>query len=196
MVTDNGQVVAVLVRAFEGNRLAYGLVNRMVCVVGNPNGKLNKTGSTEYYVYDAVVRGEVTTIKVKNNSSAQAVLSTLGRDEHGNEAMGVFFGLTKNSSGYVTELTTALPGGVQPVAVVDLPGAVQREAHQNVVLGQPAAPGFIQQGAVGLNGIAELYPMGTRVNTDGDDRALVLTQNGCAVAILVREFEGEKLSHS
>ena len=54
----------------------------------------------------------------------------------------------------------ALPGGVQSVAVVDLPGAVQREAHQNVVLGQPAAPGFVQQGAVGLNGVAELHPAG------------------------------------
>ncbi len=209
VVTDNGQVVAVLVRAFEGNRLAYGLVNRMVCVVGNPNGKLNKTGSTEYYVYDAVVRGEVTTIKVKNNSSAQAVLSTLGRDERGNEAMGVFFGLTKNSNGYVTELTTALPGGVQVNGISTLGTAVTTDTVAEYVGTRREADGALRFNTAGNpvslaagSGALVMYYDGdalcivTRVNTDGDDRALVLTQNGCAVAILVREFEGEKLSHS
>ena len=54
----------------------------------------------------------------------------------------------------------ALPGGVQPVAVVNLPWAIQRKADQNAVLRQPAAPGFVQQGAVGLNRVAELHPAG------------------------------------
>ena len=68
--------------------------------------------------------------------------------------------LIQQADGRDHPLVRAFSSRVQPVAVVNLPWAIQRKADQNAVLRQPAAPGFVQQGAVGLNGVAELHPAG------------------------------------
>ena len=64
--------------------------------------------STEYYVYDAVVNGEVTSIKVKRDSTAQNnLLKFLSKNE-----IGVYFGMNKDSKGYITTLTSKTPSDV------------------------------------------------------------------------------------
>ena len=45
---------------------------------------------------------------------------------------------------------------VDPVAVVELGGPIDADADQEAMLGEQLAPGIIQQGAVGLDGVLDL----------------------------------------
>jgi hypothetical protein len=78
--------------------------DEVIFVIGADDPKENGTGSNKYFVYDAVVNGEITSIRVKSGSAAAATLSKIKKDK-----IGIFFGMTQNSSDYVTKLTTKLP---------------------------------------------------------------------------------------
>ncbi|RKI67340.1 S-layer homology domain-containing protein [bacterium 1xD42-67] len=86
--------------------------DEVIFVIGANSPKENGTGSNKYYVYDAVVNGEITSIRVKSGSDAASTLSSVEKNE-----IGIFFGMTQNSSDYVTKLTTKLP---KDIAVNDL----------------------------------------------------------------------------
>ena len=86
--------------------------DEVIFVIGADDPKENGTGSNKYFVYDAVVNGEITSIRVKSGSDAAATLSKIEKNE-----IGIFFGMTQNSSDYVTKLTTKLP---KDIAVNDL----------------------------------------------------------------------------
>ncbi len=81
--------------------------NDIIFVVGADNVKLNGTGSNRYYVYDAVVKGEATTIEVRYGSTAAKAVESLKKGD-----IGIFFGMTA-SDGYVTRLNTTVPSGVR-----------------------------------------------------------------------------------
>ena len=81
--------------------------NDIIFVVGADNVKLNGTGSNRYYVYDAVVKGEATTIEVRYGSTAAKAVESLKKGD-----IGIFFGMT-TSDGYVTRLNTTVPSGVR-----------------------------------------------------------------------------------
>ena len=86
--------------------------DEVIFVIGANDPKENGTGSNKYFVYDAVVNGEITSIRVKSGSDAATTLSEIKKNE-----IGIFFGMTQNSSDYVTKLTTKLP---KDIAVNDL----------------------------------------------------------------------------
>ena len=78
--------------------------DEVIFVIGANDPKENGTGSNKYFVYDAVVNGEITSIRVKSGSDAATTLSEIKKNE-----IGIFFGMTQNSSDYITKLTTKLP---------------------------------------------------------------------------------------
>ena len=87
-----------------------GTANDVIFVVGQDSPKVNGTGSNRYYVYNAVVNGEVTELEVRADSTSGSAAQTLAGLEKGE--IGVYFGMSENSSGYVTRLTTTEPTDV------------------------------------------------------------------------------------
>ena len=203
-----------------------GSTNDVIFVVGDkkpgqPNTHVYKTGSTEYYVYDAVVNGEVTSIKVKASSPAQTIMDQVESDAAGN-SVGVFFGMTKNSAGYVTNFTTQTPkdvdvNGKQNRAAGD-GGYISNEISTKTVTEYNGTKRESNGGNISFdyNSTTKKYStslaandkativyyngedlsIAKRVNTDTDDKALVISNDGDVIAILVREIESGKLSHS
>ena len=199
-----------------------GSSNDVVFVVGNTDAKLNKSGSTEYYVYDAVVNGEVTSIRVKNGSEAQKALwDNAAADSYG-KTVAVFFGMTKNSAGYVTKFTTTTPKDVEVNGYQNRDAGKPNTAAQSVVIADQfgigeykgtkresnggnltfnTATGLTKQSYAANDKSLIVYYDGEdlsvvkRVNTDTDDRATVITDDESVIAILVREIENSKLSH-
>ena len=203
-----------------------GSSNDVIFVVGNTGAKLNKSGSTEYYVYDAVVNGEVTSIKVKNGSDAQKALYDNAASDTYGKTVAVFFGMTKNGSGYVTKFTTTTPKDVEVNAKQNRDSGVSATYTSDgvVVSGKFGAPTGSSSEYEGTKresngGNLTFNTAGTklslaandkativyydgedlsvvkRVNTDTDDRATVVTDDGTVIAILVREIENGTLSH-
>ena len=196
-----------------------GSSNDVIFVVGNPTAKLNKSGSTEYYIYDAVVNGEVTSIKVKDGSDAQTSVAKIIKDSNGDKNVGVFFGMTKNSAGYVTKLTETTPKDVEvngkqnrdssatstyvtteisTKKISEYMGTKRESNGGNLTFNTANASKF----SIAANSKATIvYYDGEdlsitgRVNTDNDDKATVITDDGTVIAILVREMDGTKLSH-
>ena len=199
-----------------------GSSNDVVFVVGNKSAKLNKSGSTEYYVYDAVVNGEVTSIRVKNGSEAQKALWDNAADDSYGKTVAVFFGMTKNSAGYVTKFTTTTPKDVEVNGRQNRDAGKPNTAAQSVVIADKfgigeykgtkresnggnltfnTASGLTKQSYAANDKALIVYYDGEdlsvvkRVNTDTDDRATVITDDESVIAILVREIENSKLSH-
>ena len=184
-----------------------GSSNDVVFVVGNPNATVNKTGSTEYYVYDAVVNGEVTSIKVKADSKAQKdLLSKLNPDVKGQE-IGVYFGLTKDSKGYVTGLTSKTPNDVAVnevtnkaagadktnVAYSVWTGVKRESSGGNVTLGGSSMAANSKALIVYYDG--EDLSVESRLVTDSNDKPIVVTNDGDIVAICVLDCDAHGLTH-
>ncbi len=185
-----------------------GSANDVVFVVGADQDSLkkNKTGSTEYYVYDAVVNGEATSISVKADSKAQKdLLSKLAEDQ-----IGVYFGLTKDSKGYVTTLTSKTPtdvavnGATNKAAdantknvnySLDAYKGVKRESNGgNVTFGNISMAANSKALIVYYDG--EDLSVEPRLVTDANDRAIVVTDDGDIVAICVRDCNSDgSLTH-
>ena len=200
-----------------------GSSNDVVFVVGNETANRNKTGSTEYYVYDAVVNGEVTSIKVKAESDAHDKIKTITKDGT-NKNIGVFFGMTKNSSGYVTKLTTKTPKDVKVnittdnnanpnqvimtgasksgvIAGIEYTGTKRESNGGNIgFVYNSSSKEYTKSFAANDKALIVYYDgedlsVVSKVNTDTDDKAMVVTDDGDVIAILVREFDGAKLTH-
>ena len=199
-----------------------GSSNDVIFVVGNKKPgvdktDVNKTGSTEYYVYDAVVNGEVTTIKVKASSPAQ---TTMNKIENGTEGknVGVFFGMTKNSAGYVTKFNTQTPkdvkvndkvtdGSTYAIMQTGITGfeyvGTKRESNGgNIGFEYDSGTKEYTESFAANDKATIVYYDGedlsvtNRVNTDTNDHALVITDDRDVIAILVREFEtSTRLTH-
>ena len=193
-----------------------GSANDVVFVVGDTSAKLNKTGSTEYYVYDAVVNGEVTSLKVKADSEAYTAVNGIASKE-----IGVFFGLTKNSAGYVTKVTTTSPKDVQVngdqnrsaldggtyLGAVNMNSTTvgeyvgtKRESNGGNVTFDTANVGNEVSLAANPDAVVVYYngtdlTVASRVSTDVDDRAMIVTDDGELIAVVVREFIGGNLAY-
>ncbi len=174
-----------------------GSSNDVVFVVGKNQKtiKANKTGSTEYYVYDAVVNGEVTSLKVKRTSNAQTELSKLSADK-----IGVFFGITKNSDGYVKDLDTKLP---TDVAYQTYTGVKRESNGGNVSFGaitdkNNVVTGYTTSMAANEKALIVYYDgdalsVETRLVTDQYDEATVVTDDGDIIAICVLDKDANGL---
>ena len=197
-----------------------GSSNDVIFVVGNPTAKTNKTGSTEYYVLDAVVSGEVTSIKVKKGSDAADYM--MGNIQKNMSAVqsgevAVFFGMTKNANGYVTKLTTDTPKDVEVngkdkndagysfiktdvVANFEYVGTKRESNGGNLTFATHDQHNAKISLAANDKALIVYYDgedlsIANRVSTDTDDKALVVTDDGEVIAILVREFDGNNLTH-
>ena len=195
-----------------------GSSNDVVFVVANPSAKLNGTGSNKYYVYDAVVNGEVTSIKVKEGSDAQDTLFAIkpttvkvdGKNVD-NKNVGVFFGMTKNASGYVTKLTTATPKDVKvnetdkgthsvmstAINGLEYIGTKRESTGGNLTFNTAKTKVSLAANdkALIVYYDGEDLSVANRVSTDTDDLATVVTDDGTVIAILVREMDGSVLTH-
>ena len=213
-----------------------GSTNDVIFVVGEDQTsiKKNKTGSTEYYVYDAVVNGEVTSIKVKASSEAQKALAKVENNDvvvngktYTNKNIAIFFGMTKDSNGYVTKLTTATPKDVAAQLTQttrnstkilatgtqsnsDVIGGIEWTGTKRESNGGNVSFGYTVDGkgkvsytnslAANSKALVVYYDgedlsVVSKVNTDNDDQATVITDDGDIIAVLVREFDGTKLTH-
>ena len=225
--TANGSSIAV----YEKNGVAKFVVlnkvdvegssNDVIFVVGDSNPTTYKTGSTKYYSYDAVVNGEVTSIKVKYGSTAATTLSSVKDDQ-----VGVFFGLNKNSDGYVDKLTEKSPTDVEVngaqskdssktstyasviTTATKLSGqdivytGTKRESNGGNIgfVYDPSTKEYTKSFAANDKALIVYYDgkdlsIAKRVNTDTDDQALVITDDGDVIAVLVLEMENGSLSH-
>ena len=199
-----------------------GSSNDVIFVVGNKKPgvnktDVNKTGSTEYYVYDAVVNGEVTTIKVKASSPAQATMNNIENGPEGKN-VGVFFGMTKNSAGYVTKFNTQTPkdvkvndqvtnGSTYAIMQTGITGfeyiGTKRESNGGNIGFEydEDAKEYTESFAANDKATIVYYDgedlsVTNRVNTDTNDHALVITDDRDVIAILVREFkDSTSLTH-
>ena len=174
-----------------------GSANDVVFVVGNnniKNGKYEKTNSTEYYVFDAVVDGEATTISVRRSSDAAAVLANVTDGK-----IGVFFGLTENSSGYVTKLTVATPSDVA------VNGDTSTSSGNGLFDAYVGTKRVSSGGNLTFNTAGDSVSMASNddaiivyydgddltiassVKTDSNDEAYVVTDDGVIIAIFVDE---------
>ena len=204
--------------------------NDVIYVVGDPSATRYKTGSTEYYVLDAVVNGEVTSIKVKADTDAADYMmgnSAKSMSAVAKNQIAVFFGMTKNASGYVTKLTVAAPNDVEvngytnkstPTKLIhtdlnaishNTDGTItyygtKREGNGGTVsFGYKKISGQVSYDvSLAANDKATIvYYDGedlsvvNRLNTDNDDKALYVTDDGEVISILVLEIENGTLSH-
>ncbi len=192
-----------------------GSANDVIFVVGNPTAKLNKTGSTEYYVLDAVVNGEVTSIKVKEGSdAAKHMMGVNGVGAVAKGEVAVFFGMNKNSNGYVDKLTVGAPKDVKVNDYTNknettktlITTAIKVNGNDIEYVGTKRESnggniGFNYNGKEYTTSLAandkalivyydgEDLSVTNRVNTDTNDHALVITDDGEVIAILVREMD-------
>ena len=176
-----------------------GSASDVIFVVGNPNAKVYRTGSTQYYQFDAVVAGEVTTLKVKLGSTAATLANAISKD-----TIGVYFGLTKNSDGYVTKLdsttsTDVKVNGAQNstdtnnISYTEYTG-VKRESNGGNVSFKYSAGEYTLSMAANDKAVIAYYDgdalsIATRLVTDKLDKATVVTDDGDIVAILVRDYD-------
>ena len=172
---------------FITNAEVSGSAKDVIFVVGNKSAKLNGTGSNEYRVYDAVVKGEAVSIKVKETSKAATEIAKIGTDE-----VGIFFGITENSDGYVTQLTTKLPSDV--VVNGEYTGTQRESAGGNLGFAIDAKGEYTVHYAGAEDAIIAYYDdhdltVESRVKTDANDKAYVVTDDGEVIAIYVHEVE-------
>ena len=162
--------------------------NDVIFVVGNNNvadGKVQGTGSNKYYVYDAVVNGEVTSIAVKYNSDAFSAVSGLAKGQ-----FGVFYGMTENSNGYVTKLTTsATDMALNNGSGIVWEGTKAVSSGGNLTFNTKYTPVSI---ASNDDAVIAYYDgsnleIASRVKTDSDDKAYVVTDDGVIVGIFIVE---------
>ena len=87
-----------------------GSVNDVIYVIGGPSKRAG-TGNNIYWVFDAVVNGESTTLEVLESSSAYDDLIDTAEMAKGKVA--VFFGMSQDSNGRVERLTKTVPTDVE-----------------------------------------------------------------------------------
>ena len=187
------------------NITSNGSSDDVIFVVGNTTAKANKSGSTTYYVYDAVVNGEVTTIKVKDGSDAYTYAKQIKDD-----TIGVFFGQTKNSSGYTTKLDTKTPKDVEvngkttakdtfvDYSAREYEGVKRESSGGNLTFDtNTKTPLSIAANSKALIVYydGDALSIETRLVTDKNDKATVVTDDGDIIAICVRDFDGGKLAN-
>ena len=188
-----------------------GTANDVIFVVGQDSPRENGTGSNRHYVYDAVVNGEVTELEVRVGSTAAGYLATLDEDE-----IGVYFGLSENSNGYVTNLTPTLPSDVEVNGVnrnnqtsgsayangdysANVYAGTQRQSSGNILgfgyyLDSNNRGAYRYRTAANSDATIVYYDgddltVGGSVRTDTNDEAYVITDDGEVIAIFVSEVE-------
>ena len=184
--------------------------NEVVFVVGNNNiadGKVQGTGTNKYYVFDAVVKGEATSIAVKYDTSAGSAFTAVSGLSKGE--IGVFFGMTENSNGYVTKLTETTPTDVQvngwqnKTAGANYDGAIANgdwSAHKYVGTKRVSSGGNLTFDTAGSpvsiannkDAVISYYDgsaleISSSLKTDNNDEAYVVTDDGVIMGIFVFE---------
>ena len=169
----------------------------VIFVVGDPETKQIKSSAGNYYEFKAVVKGEATTIMVKQDSDAAKLLvkGTAGAgDVLAKKAIGVFFGMTESSKGLVTDLKTDVPDGVK---IASYDGTKRMSTSSGLVgfeynktsrdyskwLGADEDAVVAYYDPAG-NSIASVGSINT-LKTDTDDQAIVVTDDGSIIAVFV-----------
>ncbi|MGI5962177.1 MAG: S-layer homology domain-containing protein [Lawsonibacter sp.] len=184
----------------------------VIFVIGDPTTNQIKSSAGNYYEFKAVVKGEATTIMVRQGSKAADYLVADGPDGKsvlGKKDIGVFFGMTESSKGLVTDLKTTLP------SKVEINGAADPDADWRVVAGElwtgtkrvSTTSGLVGFGYVSAtkdyanwlgadedaivayydyagNSITGVGSINT-LRTDTNDDAVVVTDDGSIIAVLV-----------
>lgn len=195
----NSKGVAKAIVVVDG--AVSGSSNDVIFVIGNNNpadGKVQGTGSNKYYVYDAVVNGEATSIAVKYDTSADSAFDKVKELSKGE--IGVFFGMTENSSGYVTKLTSKTPSDVAVNNQVDNTSTGHGEFTAWVGTKRVSSGGNLTfntaNSAISLasndDAVIAYYDgsdleIASSVKTDDNDQAYVVTDDGVIIAIFVFE---------
>ena len=195
----NSKGVAKAIVVVDG--AVSGSSNDVIFVIGNNNpadGKVQGTGSNKYYVYDAVVNGEATSIAVKYDTSAESAFDKVKELSKGE--IGVFFGMTENSSGYVTKLTSKTPTDVAVNNQVDNTSTGHGEFTAWVGTKRVSSGGNLTfntaASAISLasndKAVIAYYDgsdleIASSVKTDDNDQAYVVTDDGVIIAIFVFE---------
>ena len=177
----------------------------VIFVVGDPATKQIKSSAGDFYEFKAVVKGESTTIAVKAGSPAAKYLvnGTEGATSIlAKGSVGVFFGLTENSKGLVTDLKKDLPDKVEINGEDD--GTWVAYEGTKAVSSSSGLVGFQYSdttkkytkwlGADDDAIVAYYEPVGgtlsdvgsiNTLKTDTDDQAIVVTDDGSIIAVFV-----------
>ena len=170
----------------------------VIFVVGDPETKQIKSSAGNYYEFKAVVKGESTTIMVKEGSDAAKLLvkGTAGATSEplAKKAIGVFFGMTESGKGLVTDLKTALPTDVK----VDTYTGTKRVSTSSGLVGfgySSSSKDYTKWLGADEDAVVAYYDfagnsidsVGTinSLKTDTDDIATVVTDNGSIIAVFV-----------
>ena len=146
---------------------------------------------------------EVTTIKVKDGSDAYKLSKEIKSDE-----IGVYFGMTKNGSGYTTKLDTKTPKDVEVngkqgskdvnISYKEYEGVKRESSGGNLTFDtNTKTPLSIAANSKALIVYydGDALSIETRLVTDKNDKATVVTDDGDIIAICVRDFDGGKLAN-
>lgn len=150
-----------------------------------------KDSSGTYYVYDAIVDGEVTTLNVKADSAAQTELFKLGEKE-----IGVYFGKTENSKGFVTDVDATEPADV---SVIDTYKGTKKLTSAGI-LGfdynkgtdeydyRPSGDDVVVVGYYDGDDLSVTDVNG--IKTDKNDKTVLVIDDGSLVAVMIVEVDG------
>ena len=193
--------IAKVVVFYDGNAAIKGGAEDVVFVVGvgAGNEKLIGEGSNKYYEFKAVVKGEATTINVKQGEAAATELLKLAKNQ-----IGVYYGITENSKGLVTSIQTSVPKDVQvnetskSGAMVDsfYYAGTKRQSSQGLVGFSKTSDDYAVYLAMNEDTVVATYDGSTlssgsvnTIKTDVDDRAAVVTDDGNVIAVIILKGE-------
>lgn len=168
----------------------------VVFVIGRTAEKPIKSSVGTYYEYKAIVNGETTTIKVKDSANSIVVDACKGTDK----SVLVFYGLTVNSKGLVTDLDTGDENGLptdKDLAVKTYKAGVKRASSNGLVGFEYNKSGNTYNIWLGADSdavVAYYEPVGNSLSdtagisslvTDTDDIATVVTYEDSIIAVVV-----------
>ena len=199
-VANGSKLVAYVkdgvVKAMYINKATIKGNSSVIFVIGANSPKENGTGSNKYYVYDAVVDGEIKSIRVKSNSDAATDLDKVKKGQ-----LGVFFGMTENSSGYVTKLTTTVPSDYEVNGNASNSNNNKWNAYEGV--SRETTDGLLGFNWDATNKEYTVRPAANKdatiayydgsdlsvesLHTDRNDKAWVVTDDGKVIAVFVWE---------
>lgn len=175
-----------------------GTSKNVIFLKGDNGPKLEEDrAGNRYYNYSAVVDGEVKNLKIKADSdTARDIYGVIKKGD-----VGVFFGMSENSSGIITNLTTKIPSDVEINGITTAAtngkynaytGTKRVSSGGNVTFNTAVSARSFPMGDDALiiyfnKDNSNAFEIDSRVRTDDNDKAWVVVDDGVVVAVCVKE---------
>ena len=171
----------------------------VVFVIGRTAEAPIKSSVGTYYSYKAIVNGETTTINVKEGSANDQIVKDA--TAKGDKSVLVYYGMTVNSKGLVTDLDTGDVNGKpddKDLAVLWMKAGVKRASSAGLIGFEYVGSDYTKWLGAEDDAIVAYYePVGNSLSdtagisslvTDPDDVAVVVTYEDSIIAMVVVDY--------